>query len=60
VQRWEGASFVAYYAAYVTWLVLDTTGHQALPEFRAAMLWFVLPLTALTLGIAAWNALRSE
>lgn len=60
IQRWEGALFVGYYAAYVAWLVLDTTGHHAQPEFRAAMVWFVLPLTALTLAILAWRATRAR
>jgi cation:H+ antiporter len=58
IERWEGALFVVYYVAYVTYLVLDTSGHHALPEFRAAMLWFFLPLTGLTLAIVAWRAVR--
>jgi cation:H+ antiporter len=60
IQRWEGALFLGYYVAYVVYLVLDTSGHHALPEFRAAMTWFVLPLTALTLVIVAWRATRGR
>jgi cation:H+ antiporter len=58
IERWQGGVFVSYYAAYVTYLVLDTSGHQALPEFRAAMLWFFLPLTGFTLVLAGWRGMR--
>lgn len=58
IQRWEGGVFLAYYVAYVTYLVLDTTGHEVLPEFRAAMIGFFIPLTVLTLGVVGWRALR--
>ena len=54
--RWEGFLFVGYYAAYVAFLVLDATGHDALPEFRAAMLGFVLPLTGVTILMRAARA----
>lgn len=49
IARWEGALFLAYYAAYVLYLILDATQHDALPLFSSAMLLFVVPLTALTL-----------
>ncbi|MEE6294652.1 calcium/sodium antiporter [Georgenia wangjunii] len=51
VARWEAGLFVLYYAAYVTYLLLDSSGHDALPTFSAVMLWFVLPITALTLVV---------
>ena len=53
IARWEGFLFVGYYVAYVSFLLLDATGHDALPEFRAAMLGFALPLTAVTLLVRA-------
>lgn len=52
--RWEGIIFVAYYVAYTTYLVLNATGHNALPMFSNVMIWFVLPITALTLAISLW------
>lgn len=55
ISRWEGGLFVGYYAAYTTYLVLAATGHAAVAGFRTAMLWFALPLTALTLGYS-WRA----
>jgi cation:H+ antiporter len=50
ITRWEGLLFLAYYALYTTWLVLDATGHQALDEYRHVVLTVVLPLTLLTLA----------
>jgi cation:H+ antiporter len=58
IARWEGAVFLGYYVAYTVYLVLQATEHAALANFRTALLGFALPLTVLTLGIAAWRALR--
>jgi len=55
IARWEGAVFLAYYVAYTAWLVLDASGHAA-PALAAAMIWFALPLTALTLAIGVARA----
>jgi cation:H+ antiporter len=49
--RWEGAVFLGYYVAYVTFLVLDATNHEALPIFSGIMLLFVLPITVLTFSV---------
>ena len=49
VARWEGALFVLLYVAYVLYLVLDSTGHDAAVGFSTIMLWFVAPLVAMTL-----------
>jgi cation:H+ antiporter len=49
VARWEGALFVLLYLAYVLYLVLDSTGHDAAVGFSTIMLWFVAPLVAMTL-----------
>ncbi|MBL8239153.1 MAG: calcium/sodium antiporter [Bryobacterales bacterium] len=48
IARWEGALFFGYYVAYTLYLLLDATGHDALPYYSGLMLWFVLPLTAIT------------
>ncbi|WP_255728162.1 MULTISPECIES: calcium/sodium antiporter [unclassified Nesterenkonia] len=47
IGRWEGLVLVALYSAYVVYLVLYAAGHSALQPFSSAMLWFVLPITAL-------------
>jgi cation:H+ antiporter len=49
IARWEGVLFLGYYTAYTLYLVLAATAHDALPAYSAAMIEFVLPLTAVTL-----------
>jgi len=49
IARWEGGLFVLIYAAYLTFLVLDATGHDAATGFSTIMLWFAIPLIAITL-----------
>lgn len=49
IARWEGAIFLGYYVAYVTYLVLSAQAHAALPAFSWAMMSFVIPLTIVTL-----------
>jgi cation:H+ antiporter len=48
LERWEGALFLGYYAAYAAYLVLAARQHAALPRFSAVMLEFVIPLTIAT------------
>ena len=49
VARWEGSLFVLLYVAYTLYLILDSTGHDAAVGFTTIMLWFVMPLVAMTL-----------
>lgn len=49
IARWEGALFLLLYVAYLTYLVLDSTGHDAAQGFSSAMLWLVGPLLIATL-----------
>ncbi|MBL8349706.1 MAG: calcium/sodium antiporter [Burkholderiaceae bacterium] len=51
IARWEGGVFLAYYAAYVAYLILAAQQHDALPAFSTAMLSFVLPITIVTLVV---------
>lgn len=60
IDRWEGALLLAYYAAYVAYLVLAATEHDALPAFSRVMLWFALPLTALGIVAATIRHARAE
>jgi cation:H+ antiporter len=59
IARWEGGVFLAYYAAYTTYLLLAAQQHDALSTFGVAMSTVVLPLTALTLIVVSWRAWRS-
>jgi cation:H+ antiporter len=47
--RRRGLMFLAFYAAYVAYLILGSQDHDALEEFSAVMLSFVLPITVVTL-----------
>jgi cation:H+ antiporter len=49
IARWEGGVFLAYYAAYVAYLILAAQQHDALPAYSMAMLSFVIPITMITL-----------
>jgi cation:H+ antiporter len=58
--RWEGGLFLAYYCAYTAYLVLAATEHDALHAFSAAMVTFVVPLTAVTVGVVVVRSLHLE
>ena len=58
IARWEGLLFLAYYAGYTLYLILDAAGHDALPAFSAMMGLFVIPLTLVTLAVLTVRALK--
>ena len=49
IGRKRGLLFLAYYAVYVVYLILGAQQHDALDEFSAVMVSFVLPITVITL-----------
>ena len=49
IPRWQGALFLAYYAAYVLYLVLEEKEHAALEPYSLVMLEFVVPFTVATI-----------
>ena len=49
IGRGKGLMFVGYYAAYVAYLILGAQQHDALDEYSAIMIGFVLPITIVTL-----------
>ncbi len=49
IERWEGLLFLLMYVAYTTYLVMEQSGHQALPVYSSTMGIFILPLVAATL-----------
>ena len=51
IARWEGGVFLAYYAAYVAYLILAAQQHDALQAFSGVMMGFVVPLTVVTLVV---------
>jgi cation:H+ antiporter len=52
IGRWEGALLLAYYIFYTLYLVLATSQHDALPAFSFVMMYFIIPLTFATVGLA--------
>lgn len=52
IARWEGAVFLGYYAAYTGYLILDAADHDLTIQLGAAIAWFVVPLTVLTIAIS--------
>lgn len=57
VMRWEGAVFLAYYVAYVAYLVLYASNHAGADTLASVMLVFVMPLTVITLGVLVYREL---
>jgi cation:H+ antiporter len=55
IARWEGGVFVAYYAAYVAYLIMAAQQHAALPAFSGVMMGFVVPLTIVTLVVTLFG-----
>lgn len=57
IARWEAIVFLGYYAAYVTFLVLNSSGHPATGWYSNIILWLVVPLTVLTPAIGVWRSM---
>ena len=57
--RWEGGLFLGYYASYTCYLLLASSQHALLQPFSLLMLYFVMPLTAITLLIVVRRSLRA-
>jgi cation:H+ antiporter len=51
ISRFNGASFLFFYVAYVVYLIFTATNHEAVGTLRTAMLYFILPITVLTLAV---------
>jgi cation:H+ antiporter len=49
IARWEGGFLLAYYVAYVTYLILASQQHDALPMMSQVMMGFVVPITVVAL-----------
>jgi len=59
IARWEGIVFLGYYAAYTAYLILSAQHHDDLPLLSMTMLYFVVPLTVITLVVALQRDVRS-
>lgn len=59
IARWEGLLFLAYYVAYVAYLIMAAGQHDALDAYSTVMLAFVIPLTVITLMVLVINERRT-
>jgi cation:H+ antiporter len=60
ISRGNGALLLGMYAAYLGYLIMTATNHHFLDNYRSAMIWFVLPILALTLLVIGVQALRTQ
>lgn len=60
IDRWEGYLFVGYYVAYTVYLILHATVPERGHTFALILLFFVVPLTTVTLLIAVVRALADR
>lgn len=60
IARWEGGVFLSYYVAYTLYIFLAATQHKSLAFYSTAMLYFVIPLTVLTLIVVSIQAIRNN
>jgi cation:H+ antiporter len=60
ISRWEGILFLGYYVAFTVYLVLASTHHSGVQLFGAAMKFFIIPLTSITLVVVSWRAYRNR
>jgi cation:H+ antiporter len=60
IRRWEGAVFLFYFVVYLTYLVLGELKDARLLTLRHAVIWYVAPLTAVTLGVSVASEIRSR
>ncbi|MCA9980462.1 MAG: calcium/sodium antiporter, partial [Anaerolineales bacterium] len=58
ISRQEGGLLLAYYIAYTTYLILAVSHHDALEGFTAVMLYFVMPLTFITMLVIVLQEVR--
>lgn len=60
LKRWEGALFFLFYVSYIMWLVVDAAEHSVRDDYGNVMLFFVVPLTAITLTVIGIRSNRSD
>jgi len=58
ISRFEGALLLGYYVAYTAYLILQATENNTLESFKNAMIYFAIPLTALTLAVLMGQDIR--
>jgi cation:H+ antiporter len=60
IARWEGLMFLAYYVCYTTYLVMAAVASGLTRTFATVMIWYVIPLTMVTLAIGVVRTWRNS
>ncbi len=60
ISRWEGGLLLGYYVAYTLFIVLAATEHATLSIFSSIMLYYVIPITAITIIIIVVQKWRNS
>jgi cation:H+ antiporter len=60
IRRWEGMLFLFYFVLYLTYLVLEELKDRHLMTLQNAILWFVAPLTVITLAVSVIHQVRTR
>ncbi len=60
ISRWEGLLFFGYYLAYVIYLLLLSTHHDAAPLYSAIFQLFIIPITVVTLLVLMLQAIKRK
>lgn len=60
ISRVNGAAFLAFYIAYIVYLILTASRHEALGTYQAAMFYFVLPLAAVSLVFITLRGFKTQ
>ena len=60
ISRFEGFVFLGYYIAYTVYLIFVATNHDVLMKYQMAMVYFVIPLTLLTLVIVVFREIKNR
>jgi len=60
IRRWEGALFLFYFVVYLTYLVLSELKDARILTLRQALIWYVAPLTVVTLAVSVTQEIRSR
>ncbi len=60
ISRANGIAFLLYYGVYLGYLLLTAAQHDLVDNYRSALIWFVMPLTVVTLLFLTWSGWRNR
>jgi cation:H+ antiporter len=60
INRWEGALFLLYYMFYIFELIRSSTGHSDIASLSFGMVYFVLPLTIITIVLSVFRHIKKH